>query len=222
METARLVENRADVINMASINWGPAPNADKIIIESPFTVFAAVDRDGMVESSRVTSIFDLALKGSGVLGLLIGGLSVSNTLQVILARRKLEIAMLKTVGYHRSDLLALISLETSLIGLAGGVAGAALGTVVAGKLMDTLAGGGATILAARSDDRRRRNRRRGADSSRFRNAGNPRQQLHPPGTASARPAAQNLAAHADWTDCVIRADAAPVRHPCGHCAGFAT
>lgn len=151
METARLVENRADVINMASINWGPAPNADKIIIESPFTVFAAVDRDGIVDSSRVTSIFDLALKGSGVLGLLIGGLSVSNTLQVILARRKLEIAMLKTVGYHRSDLLALISLETSLIGLAGGVAGALLGTVVAGKLIDTLTGGGSILITWQPD-----------------------------------------------------------------------
>ena len=153
LETAHLVENRNDVINMAAVNWGTAPNADQTVIDSSYTVFAAVDRDSMVQSSSITAIFDLALKGSGVLGLLIGGLSVSNTLQVMLARRKLEIAMLKTVGYRRTDLLALISLETGMIGLAGGVAGAALGTVVARMLIDTLTGAGSiSILIAWQPD----------------------------------------------------------------------
>ena len=153
LETARLVEKRDDVINMAAVNWGSAPNADQTIIDSAYTVFAAVDREGLVQSSSITAIFDVSLKGSGVLGLLIGGLSVSNTLQVILARRRMEIAMLKTVGYHRSDLLALISLETGIIGLAGGVAGAALGTVIARMLIDTLTGAGSiSVLIAWQPD----------------------------------------------------------------------
>jgi predicted lysophospholipase L1 biosynthesis ABC-type transport system permease subunit len=44
--------------------------------------------------------FDLCQGRAGVLGLLVGGLGISNTLQVILARRKLEIAVLKTLGYR--------------------------------------------------------------------------------------------------------------------------
>ena len=93
------------------------------------------------------ALFDLMLKGAGVLGLLVGGLSVANTLQVILARRKLEIAMLKTFGYQRGDLLTLIALETGLIGIVGGVAGALIGTVIAGKLFDVLGGVGTMLLS---------------------------------------------------------------------------
>lgn len=139
LETARLIENREDVINSISINWGAAPNAERTIIDSPYDVFVAVSHEVTEPSSSGPNLFDLMLTGSGVLGLLIGGLSVSNTLQVILARRKLEIAMLKTLGYRQADLMILISLETGLIGLVGGLIGTLLGTLLAGKLQDVLA-----------------------------------------------------------------------------------
>lgn len=146
LDTARLIENRENVINTISATWGSAPDAAQTVIDSPFQVYIAVDRDEAVQSSSGTALFDLMLKGAGVLGLLVGGLSVSNTLQVILARRKLEIAMLKSLGYQRSDLLTLISLETGLIGLAGGAAGALIGTEIARKLIDVLGGAGALML----------------------------------------------------------------------------
>jgi putative ABC transport system permease protein len=145
LETARLIENREDVINSISFNWGTAPNAEQIIIDSPFNVFVAVNRDGEQLSSGST-LFDLMLTGSGVLGLLVGGLSVSNTLQVIMARRKLEIAMLKTLGYRQADLMMLISLETGLIGLVGGSVGTLLGTLLAGKLVDVLGSASSTMM----------------------------------------------------------------------------
>jgi putative ABC transport system permease protein len=137
LETARLLENRQDVINRISFNWGTAPDAEQTIIDSPFDVFVAVNANGEQLSSGST-LFDLMLTGSGVLGLLVGGLSVSNTLQVILARRKLEIAMLKTLGYRQADLMMMISLETGLIGLVGGLIGTLLGTLLAGKLVEVL------------------------------------------------------------------------------------
>jgi putative ABC transport system permease protein len=146
LETARLIENRPDVINTVSVNWGDAPNADQIIINSPFNVFVAVNQDDFVDDSTGLALFDMMLKGAGVLGLLVGGLSVSNTLQVILARRKLEIAMLKTLGYQQFDLLTLIALETSIIGLIGGIAGAAAGVQIARKLLDLLGSAGSMML----------------------------------------------------------------------------
>ncbi len=62
-----------------------------------------------------------------LLALLIGGVGVINTLQVLLRRRRVEIAMLKTAGYRQFDLYALFGLETGLIGLLGGVVGALAG-----------------------------------------------------------------------------------------------
>ncbi len=64
------------------------------------------------------------LEIAGLLALLIGGVGIVNTMQVLLSRRKTEIAMLKTSGYRRSDLYLLFGLEASLLGLVGGVVGA--------------------------------------------------------------------------------------------------
>jgi putative ABC transport system permease protein len=65
------------------------------------------------------------LKISGLLALLIGGFGIINTMQVVLSRRKTEIAMLKTAGYHRKDLYLLFGMEAGLLGLIGGIFGAA-------------------------------------------------------------------------------------------------
>ncbi|HLX39640.1 MAG TPA: FtsX-like permease family protein [Ktedonobacteraceae bacterium] len=70
------------------------------------------------------------LEIAGLLALLIGGVGIVNTMGVLLSRRKTEIAMLKTAGYHRSDLYVLFGLEASMIGLVGGVVGAAAATGV--------------------------------------------------------------------------------------------
>lgn len=63
----------------------------------------------------------------GLLALLIGGVGIVNTMQALLRRRRIEIAVLKTVGYRRGDLYALFGAEAGLIGLVGGVVGAAAG-----------------------------------------------------------------------------------------------
>ena len=63
----------------------------------------------------------------GLLALLIGGVGIVNTMQVLLRRRQIEIAMLKTAGYRRGDLYALFGVEAGLLGLLGGIVGAAAG-----------------------------------------------------------------------------------------------
>ena len=70
------------------------------------------------------------LEIAGLLALLIGGVGIVNTMSVLLSRRKTEIAMLKTAGYRRSDLYLLFGLEAGLLGLIGGVVGAAAATGV--------------------------------------------------------------------------------------------
>ncbi len=66
----------------------------------------------------------------GLLALLIGGVGIINTMQVLLRRRRTEIAMLKTTGYRRIDLFALFALEAFLLGLIGGIIGSGVGVAV--------------------------------------------------------------------------------------------
>ncbi len=68
------------------------------------------------------------LEIAGMLALLIGGVGIVNTMQVLLSRRKVEIAMLKTVGYRRFDLYMLFGLEAGLLGVVGGIIGALAAT----------------------------------------------------------------------------------------------
>ncbi len=82
--------------------------------------------------SQQSSIDNISkfLEIAGLLALLIGGVGIVNTMQVLLSRRKTEIAMLKTSGYRRGDLYLLFGLEAGMLGLLGGIIGAAAATGV--------------------------------------------------------------------------------------------
>ncbi len=75
----------------------------------------------------------LFLRIVGLLALFIGGIGIINTMQVLLRRRQIEIAMLKTTGYRQVHLYGLFGFEAALLGLTGGLVG-------------TLAGIGASYL----------------------------------------------------------------------------
>jgi putative ABC transport system permease protein len=123
LETARRIAGRADAVTGADVLWSGEPLAaelerDEWAVRLPRSVEA--DRE------RVVGLTSFMLKGAGILGLLIGGIGVSNTMQVMLARRSLEIASLKAIGYDRRHLLALFGLESVLLGVAGSLVGATL------------------------------------------------------------------------------------------------
>ena len=69
----------------------------------------------------------LFLRIVGLLALFIGGVGIINTLQVLLRRRQVEIAMLKTAGYQQRDLYSLFGLEAALLGITGGIIGTGAG-----------------------------------------------------------------------------------------------
>jgi ABC-type antimicrobial peptide transport system permease subunit len=74
-------------------------------------------------ASQVTQYLEII----GLLALAIGGIGIVNTLQVMLSRRRVEIAMLKASGYRRRDLYAMFGIEVGILGLAGGLIGTAAG-----------------------------------------------------------------------------------------------
>lgn len=97
-------------------------------LRQQFPLGAVSTTDDVVKSRQeaATNVRQF-LKIAGLLALLVGGIGVVNTMQVLLSRSRIEIAMLKTAGYRRRDLYALFGLQAAWLGLAGGALGAALG-----------------------------------------------------------------------------------------------
>jgi predicted lysophospholipase L1 biosynthesis ABC-type transport system permease subunit len=87
----------------------------------------------------------------GLVALLIGGMGIFSTIQVLLRRRRIEIAMLKAAGYGRRQLYVLFGIEALLIGLAGGIVGAAAGVGASLVMKDVVGNAFALILQATVD-----------------------------------------------------------------------
>lgn len=75
----------------------------------------------------------------GLLALLIAGIGILNAMQSLLAWRRLEIAMLKAIGYQQGYLYLLFGAEALLLGFLGGVAGTILGALGSKLISDALA-----------------------------------------------------------------------------------
>jgi putative ABC transport system permease protein len=99
-----------------------------------FTVTRAVEQG----PDRTARLFGTMLRGAGLLGLIIGGIGVGYTLQVMLTRRRLEIATLRTLGYRTNRLLLLFGVEAGVLGLIGGVAGTILAVALSAQLVRLL------------------------------------------------------------------------------------
>ena len=91
---------------------------------------ATTVQDALRQHSAAVQNIRLFLQVTGLLALLLGGIGIVNTMRVLLRRRYLDIALLKTMGYRPRDLYALFGLEVGGIGLAGGIVGAAAGVGV--------------------------------------------------------------------------------------------
>ncbi|MFI5274146.1 MAG: ABC transporter permease, partial [Ktedonobacterales bacterium] len=93
--------------------------ASQIQQHFPLTTATTVQQETQLVHDEIAAIQNF-LQVVGLLALLIGGVGIVNTMQVLLRRRLLEIAMLKTQGYRRHDLLFMFGLEAALLGLGGG------------------------------------------------------------------------------------------------------
>lgn len=99
-----------------------------------FQTAVEVQRQVQVYNNQTTRLQELA----GLLVLLIAGLGIMNTMRVLLARRTLEIAMLKTTGYSRSSLALLFGIETGALGLLGGLLGTGVALAISYGVVRTL------------------------------------------------------------------------------------
>ncbi len=118
------------VVDVTTANQAHTDSAVKAINQHFPLASTQTVADALKSQQSSIDNIDKFLEIAGLLALLIGGVGIVNTMQVLLSRRKTEIAMLKTTGYRRMDLYLLFGLEAGLLGLVGGVVGAAAATGV--------------------------------------------------------------------------------------------
>jgi putative ABC transport system permease protein len=131
-----LVADKLDAGEIAtSLVVYPKPGADtqKIAVEinasiSGVTPMTGADFDQ--EIGAATSMLNAILIGIGLISLLVGGLSVINTMAMSVAERTREIGIKRAIGASRWRIRREIVIESALIGLIGGLLGLGLGFVI--------------------------------------------------------------------------------------------
>ncbi|MFC1878983.1 ABC transporter permease [Chloroflexota bacterium] len=144
LETVRQITGKPDLLTDIFVLWGNNPYAAQASLKESGW---GMQTPGLLDANNkeIYSTFSFMLKGAGILGLLVGGIGIANTMQVLLARRKEEIAVLKTLGYSQRDLIGLFVLETFILGLVGSILGAILSTLLSFGLVK-IAGDFVTIF----------------------------------------------------------------------------
>jgi putative ABC transport system permease protein len=77
-----------------------------------------------------TSILNAILVGVALISLIVGGLSVVNTMAMSVAERTREIGIKRAIGGSRSRIVRELVTESALLGFIGGATGLVLGAVV--------------------------------------------------------------------------------------------
>jgi putative ABC transport system permease protein len=92
-----------------------------------------------------TAIFNAIIIGVAAISLIVGGLSVINTMAMSVAERTREIGIKRAIGGSRGRIIREIVAEAGLIGLIGGLIGLGLGAIVVFVAND-LGRAGGTVL----------------------------------------------------------------------------
>ena len=147
-----IIENAADAV---ITDLAPAArllrrgtSLDRILIDVPpsrtleqwETILRAVLPEGVTrapqgartaENRRMLAAFRWNLRVLSYIALVVGAFLIYNTISVSVVRRREEIGILRALGASRAGVLGAFLLEAACLGLAGGLAGVALGRLMA-------------------------------------------------------------------------------------------
>lgn len=128
MDTARLLA-ASDRPENTAVATSPDPQGLIDIVKAQgWEAYSAVILAETDE--QVQQMFELSLKGAGILGMLVGGIGIANTMQVLMRRRRREVAVFKSIGYRQGELQLIFAIEALLMGVLGSLVGAGLGVAI--------------------------------------------------------------------------------------------
>lgn len=140
--------NAAEIVNQVIAY--PAAGADIAAVAS--AIEAAVENSATMTGAEfeetvgaTTMIFNAIIIGVAAISLIVGGLSVINTMAMSVAERTREIGIKRAIGGSRSRIVRELVAEAGVIGLLGGLIGLGLGGLVV-VLVNELTRAGGTVL----------------------------------------------------------------------------
>lgn len=134
LATAELLANGSRYLNTALVTADDPLAAHDRFLETNWRPFLATKL--ALGDENVLEIFEVTLKGAAILGLLVGGIGIANTMQVLLHRRRREVAIWKTLGYRENHIQGLFAVEAALLGGVGSLVGATIGVGLSYTLTD--------------------------------------------------------------------------------------
>ena len=127
-ETANRLTGMERTSNTVLVN---ANNTDQMALELEgmgWRVFTAQFLANATAASE--GMLAMILNDIGLLGLLVSGIGIANTMQVLLRRRRKEVAVWKTIGYSAKQIQSMFVTEAFILGLGGSLVGAGLGVLL--------------------------------------------------------------------------------------------
>ncbi len=95
---------------------------------------------------QASVVFNLIIVGASVIAVIVGGLSVINTMVMTVSERVREIGIKKAVGARTRTILAEFIVEATLLGAIGGLIGLSAGALLVIVLNAQTAGSGTTVF----------------------------------------------------------------------------
>ena len=88
--------------------------------------------------NNVLGVVQIVLVGIAAISLVVGGIGIMNSMYTSVLERTREIGIMKSIGAHNNDILAIFLIESGLLGLVGGLFGVGIGVGI-GKIVEIAA-----------------------------------------------------------------------------------
>ncbi len=140
LEKLEELTNEKGFVSLAFVRAEPTVDPTALAQEIQKVLRESVpDREFVVQSSKQLSeiisgvliVLRWTLGAIAAISLLVGGIGLTNTMLMAILERTHEIGVLKAIGAQRAHIVALFLIESSLLGLLGGLAGLILGGAIA-------------------------------------------------------------------------------------------
>jgi putative ABC transport system permease protein len=140
LEKLEELTNEKGFISLAFVRAEPTVDPTALAQEIQRVLRESVtERDFVVQSSKQLSeiingvliVLRWTLGAIAGISLLVGGIGLTNTMLMAILERTHEIGVLRAIGAQRAHIVALFLIESSLLGLLGGLGGLILGGAIA-------------------------------------------------------------------------------------------
>lgn len=133
----------------ANVFWRDGANAEKVAknINKTISDVTALSPKAMKKQlEQMSVVFNLIIMGSALVALVVGGLSVINTMIMSVSERTREIGVKRAIGARTRNILSEYLIEAGTIGLIGGLIGLGLGWAVTNAFNANFASKGVEIF----------------------------------------------------------------------------